>query len=312
MKKTIIALAVAAAMVPALAAAEGASVSGYTDITWTHDDNTNVFAAKAEIDFRNTTGSVTTGVDLDLGLGGTAGAALQHDEVNVEQAFFAWSAAENVTVIAGLFNNPIGLEKEDSIDKPTTKDSSIYHVLDAATSLHPGNNVSGLAVAYDAGVATVTVGLLNEIQVASGGKDDNSIALVINASPVENLDLELGYVTMDDTAGLMVPSALDINASYKMGAFGVTAEILDVDGLEDLMISLGGSFHVSDSTSIDIEYDITDAADAAALHVGESEIRLAAWHDLADNLTVGAGYNVTDNGAAGDDESVIIEFFTTF
>ncbi len=299
MKKNLIALAVAATMVPAIAAAEGASISGYTDITWTHDNSTNIFWATAEVDIRNTVDSVTVGLDLDIDA--------VTGNLDAEQAFFAWGAAENLTIIAGKFNNPIGLEAEDSIDKPGTKSGAIYNALDAATSLHAGNNISGLAVAYNAGVATVTVGILNEIQAASGPNDDNSFALIVNASPVEGLDLELGYVTMDDSIGLMAANALDINLAYKMDAIGFTFEMLDVDGLNDQLYGLGFSYDVAEGTSVNVAYDMDDNMISGY----ETEIRLTAWHDLADNLTVGAGYNLADNGNS-DDESVIIEFFATF
>lgn len=303
MKKNIIALAVAAAMVPAFAAAEGATVSGFTDITWTHDNDTNIFAASAEVDFRNTMGDVTVGVDLDLGLGGTAGTALGHDETNLEQAFFAWNAAENVTVIAGLFNNPIGLDGGDALGAPTTQNGLIASSIDAATALHPGNNISGLAVAYNAGVATVTVGLLNEIQGASG-EDDNSFALVVNAAPVEGLDLELGYVTMDETLGTLGSSALDINASYDFGMAKATVEILDVDAWDDLLVGVGIYAGVADKTNVGFRFETNDNAD-------QEQTNLVASYELAENLEVFAGYNIMSMGST-DDEQVVIEFIATF
>ncbi len=297
MKKKLIALAVAAAMAPALAAAEGASVSGYTDITWTHDNDTNLFWATAEIDFRNTAGDVTVGLDLDVDA--VTGA------LDVEQAFFAWGAAENVTVIAGKFNNPIGMDAEDSLDQPTTETGLIYRTLDAATGLHTGNNVSGLAVAYNAGVATVTVGLLNEITGGGnvGGNGDNSIALVVNASPVEGLDLEFGYVTMDNNTGLG-DSAWDLNVSFNTGPITVTAEILEVDGYDDMLYGFGGYYDVMEGTQVGLRYESDDQNDT-------TQINLVAWHDLADNLTVGLGYNINEV-ANVDDENAIVEFLAKF
>ncbi len=298
MKKNLIALAVAATMVPAIAAAEGASISGYTDITWTHDNDTNLFWATAEVDFRNTIDSVTVGVDLDVDA--VTGA------LDVEQAFFAWGAAENVTVIAGKFNNPIGMDAEDTLDQPTTEAGLIYSALaNTATALHAGNNVSGLAVAYNAGVATITVGLLNEITGGGNvsGNGDNSIALVVNASPIEGLDLEFGYVTMDDTSGLG-SNAWDLNASFNTGPITVTAEILAVDALNDELYGIGAYYDVLEGTQVGIRYESNDNAD-------QTQINLIAWHDLADNLTVGAGYNINET-ANVDDENVIIEFLAKF
>ncbi len=319
MKKNLIALAVAATMVPAIAAAEGASISGYADILWIHDNSNNAFTAATEIDFRNTVGTVTVGVDLDIMLGGTAGTALATDEINLEQAFFAWGAMDNLTVIAGLFNNPIGLDAEDALDQPTTQAGLIYGTLDAATGLHVGNNVSGLAVAYNAGVATVTVAVLNEITGGgnvseylgnpSSAGSDNSIALVVNASPIEGLDLEFGYVTMDDNAALG-DSAWDLNASFNTGPITVTAEILEVDGWDDMLYGLGGYYDVLEGTQVGLRYESNSNNENTA--AVEEQINLVAWHDLADNLTVGAGYNINTNGNGGDDEQAVIEFLATF
>ena len=297
MKKNMIALAVAAAMVPGFAAAEGATISGYNDITWTHDDDTNTFWATTEVDIRNTMGDVTVGADIDIDLG--------NGNVVLEQSFFAWNAAENVTVIGGKFNNPIGLDAEDTLDQPTTQAGLIYSALDAATALHDGNNISGLAVAYNAGVATVTVGLLNEIQNATGPNDDNSYALVVNASPVEGLDLELGYVTMDEDAGTLGSSALDINASFNTGPVTVTAEILDVDALDDVLYGVAGYYDVLEGTQVGLRYESNDNG------AGTDQTNLIVWHDLADNLILGAGYNVESTGS-DDNEQFVVEFLAKF
>lgn len=296
MKKNMIALAVAAAMVPGFAAAEGATISGYNDITWTHDNDTNTFWATTEVDIRNTMGDVTVGADIDIDLG--------NGNVVLEQSFFAWNAAENITVIGGKFNNPIGLDAEDTLDHPTTQAGLIYNTLDTATALHDGNNISGLAVAYDAGVATVTVGLLNEIQAGSTADEDNSYALVVNAAPVEGLDLELGYVTMDGAFQGLGDSALDINASFNTGPITVTAEILDVDALDDILYGFGGYYDVMEGTQVGARYESNDNADT-------DQVNLIVWHDLADNLILGAGYNVVSTGS-DDDEQFAIEFLAKF
>jgi len=314
MKKNMIALAVAAAMVPGFAAAEGATISGYNDITWTHDNDSNLFWATTEVDIRNTMGDVTVGADIDINLLNSDNA---NNAVVLEQAFFAWNAAENVTVIGGKFNNPIGLDAEDTLDQPTTQAGLIYGILDTATGLHDGNNISGLAVAYDAGVATVTVGLLNEIQGQGNvstytstdtQNDDNSIALVVNASPVEGLDLELGYVTMDDDAGTLGSSALDINASFNTGPITVTAEILDVDAYDDILYGVAGYYDVLEGTQVGLRYESNDNAEAG---VGTDQTNLIVWHDLADNLILGAGYNMLSTGS-DDDEQFVVEFLAKF
>ncbi len=166
MKKNLIALAVAAVMAPGFAAAEGASISGFADITHTSnsDVDQSVFNANGEIDVRNTMGSVTVGVDVDLFLHGDNydAAVADNDSATLEQAFFAWKATDAVTVIGGVFNNPIGWDAEDAPDMDMTSHTLSYNALDAATDLY-GNNLAGVAAAFAAGPATITAAVLNDM-----------------------------------------------------------------------------------------------------------------------------------------------------
>lgn len=335
MKKTIIALAVAAAMVPALAAAEGASISGFNDITLTSDNDTTTFGAATEIDVRSTVGAVTVGADIDFDLNGGTG-----NNVNVEQAFFAWGAAENLTVIAGVINNPIGLEGEDSTDINTATHGQIYNILDGQTALD-GNNIAGLAVAYNAGVATVTVALLNDIRGTNN--ESNSIALVVNASPVENLNLELGYVTQDDkqadgtstedltNTGTLssvanVGSAgnvINLNATYDIAGATLGFEYLAADNVVDSAIGLHAAYKVNDKVGVNFRYDVVAygstamGTDIGALAEDTTSTTLSVKYKIADNLSVKAEYKISDDSVLGtnntvDDEVAKIKFVATF
>ena len=343
MKKNLIALAVAATMVPAIAAAEGASVSGFTDISLTADNKMNLFLANAEVDFRNTSGAVTVGLDVDFSLAGNggnnAGLSGPNDSAAIEQAFFAWGAAENLTVIAGVINNPIGLEGQDGTDINTVSFGQIKGILDDQTALY-GNNIAGLAAAYDAGVATITVALLNDIRHTN--LESNSIALVINSSPVEGLNLELGYVTQDDkdAAGASsedltntgtlssvtnVGSAgnvLDINATYDIAGATIGLEILTADNIVDRAIGLHLDYKVNDQIGVNFRYDtVSYGSTAAGVDLSNiddtTSTTLALSYVVADNLTVYAEYKSTDDivmatGKAVDDSAGALGFIATF
>ncbi len=216
MKKKLLPLAIAAAMAPGFASA--ADVSGFADIIYTitddHaavgtdmksgtadddliNDNEGSFNANAEVDFSaSPADGVTVRVDLDLGLPAlnSAPGGGATDSADIEQAFFAWGATEGVTIIGGVFNNPIGHEAEDAPDMDFSSRGAVYTALDSQTAL-PGDNVAGLAAAFAVGPATITAGLLNDIGETD---DNNSIALVVNASPMAGLDLEFGYVSQED------------------------------------------------------------------------------------------------------------------
>jgi len=245
MKKKLLPLAIAAAMVPGFAAA--ADVSGFTDITYTiSDDQTAAtpsttegkFVANAEVDFSaSPADGVTVRVDVDLALagngGGNAGLSGPADSATIEQAFFAWGATEGVTVLGGVFNNPIGMECGDAPCMWGTQGGVVGNILNNQTTL-AGNNVAGLAAAFAVGPATVTVGYLNDLQLAD---EENSVALVVNYSPMEGLDLELGTATQKTGA----EDVLDLNVSYA------------IPGVEGLSVALD---YLSPDKVIDSAYEL--------------------------------------------------------
>jgi hypothetical protein len=337
MKKKMIALAVAAAMVPAFAAAEGASVSGFADITLTSDNDTNVFGAAAEIDVRNTIGSVTVGADVDFNLGtnDTAGTETA-GTATLEQAFFAWGAAENLTIIGGAFNNPIGLEGEDGTDIDTATFGQIKNILDNQTALY-GNNVAGLAAAYDAGVATVTLALLNDI--GHTNTEENSIAVVVNAAPVEGLNLELGYVTQEDQkadgsygialgstiSGTQAGSAgnvLDINGTFAVAGATIGLEYLTADNIVDSAIGLHLDYAINDQIGVNVRYDtvafgeLADGTDISN-YDDMTSTTLTGRYQIEENLTAYVEWKTEDDvtvgsGDAVDDEKGTIGFIANF
>ena len=244
MKKKLLPLAIAAAMAPGFAAA--ADTSGFVDIVYTITDDQAAgtttpsptegkFTAAAELDITaSPADGVTTRIDLDVAAGSNT--------IEVEQAFFAWGATEGVTVIGGMFNNPIGMEAGDAPDMWGTNGGVVGNILNQQTALY-GNNVAGLAVAGAVGPATVTVGYLNDLDQTN---EENSIALVVNASPMEGLDLELGFVTQADVAknAGSAESVTDFNVSYAIPNVEGLSVALDyltagkiVDSAYELMVN---------------------------------------------------------------------------
>lgn len=321
MKKNLIALAVAAAMVPGFAAAEGASVSGFADITYTNDDDTSVFNANGEIDVRNTMGAVTVGVDVDVYLHGTAydAAVANNDSATLEQAFFAWKATDAVTVIGGVFNNPIGWDAEDAPDMDMTSHTLSYNALDDQTDLY-GNNLAGVAAAFAVGPATITAAVLNDIgHKDSDGNpsvDDHSFAVVANFAAMEGLDIEAGYVTQADdnglhgtpnTNGLGVGNVADVNATFKQGPLTVKFDYFMPSEVIDSIIGIYGRYNINEQVGVAARYEVSspdtgDDTTAATLY---------ASYALADNLSVAAEWRSEDDGT-NDDDAATLEFIAKF
>ena len=345
-KKNMVALAVAGALVSPLAAmAEDAEVSGFIDVIG-NSDAAAVFVADAEVDVSKKVGAVTVRVDVDVRLAGNsttasldadgngvvtaaeAAAYSTSDSANLEQAYFAWAATEQVTVLGGLFNNPIGQELEDAPDMDFTSHSITYNILNHQTGLY-GNNVAGVAAAAAVGPATVTLAVVDDLGFATndaGDKGKTSVALVVNATPMTGLDLELGYVTQDDqedgfgdptTAG----DVLDFNAAFNTGPVTVGLDYLAADNFVDSAINLWAGFNVDDKLNLKARYEVVAIEDSGSLD-DPTKTTLYATYAISSNLSAALEYSTGSNddttglvtGVTGivDDDVTTLEFIGTF
>jgi len=321
MKKRLIAIATLAAL-PAISFAGGATVSGFADITYTNDNDISAFGAAAEIDVENKlSDKVSVRVDTDLSLTGNGATSSTLDEdgnptgtstsaATIEQAFFAFAAHEKVTVLGGVFNNPIGLEKEDAPDMPAISKGQIWGILDGQTALY-GNNVAGVAAAAAVGPATITLGVLNDIGNADNEK--NSFALVANVTPVKGLDLELGYVTQEDTdATPTAGNVVDFNAVYSIAGATVSLDYLAGENVVDSAVEVGLGYAVTDKIGVYARYDVVDYnKDYMNDKKDTTTTTLYASYQLASNLLVAAEYHIADDGN-DDDAMAGLEFIATF
>ena len=321
MKKNVIALAVAAAMAPGFAAAADSKVSGFADITYINADadadvlgngkETSAFVANAEVDFASKLSDiVSVRVDTDLSLatnGGINAAAITGgpaDSAAIEQAYFAASVAEGVTVIGGVFNNPIGWQAVDVVDRYQSANLLTYDVLNGQTALY-GNNIAGVAVAGDLGPVTVTGAVLNDI---GGLTDKNSVALVVNASPVAGLDLELGYVTQEtdhedggstiDTAG----NVTDFNATYKNAGLTLGLEYLTAEELLDTGLAITANYMFTPALGATVAYSSLDGDGFG--NDADTRTSVAGIWNIADNLVSKLEFTTDDAGDGADSTSV--------
>ena len=175
MEKKLLSLAVAAAVASPLSVmADVPEVSGFIDVIYTATDEASdpvtgtnptegKFTVDGEVDFvgqLNERAAVRVDVDVMDTLGSGSSASL-------EQARFDWSLTDGITLIGGLFNNPVGWEGHDAPDLYQTTHGLIWNTLDAQTN-EGGNNLIGLAIAADLELVSVIVALTDDI----GGVDE--------------------------------------------------------------------------------------------------------------------------------------------
>ncbi len=338
MNKKLIAMAIAGVFaVPMAAQAEGVAISGFADIIF--DADSSSFGADAEIDFIKTVGAVTGRLDIDADLvlndgNGSAGieqalfawgvndtvtliggvfnnpigqdaedapdmnftthsavynilnhqTALDGNNIaGIEQALFAWGVNDTVTLIGGVFNNPIGQDAEDAPDMNFTTHTAVYNILDHQTALD-GNNIAGIAGAFNFGAATLTVAFLNDIQQVT---DENSVAAVLNLSLVEGLALELGYVTQETGA----ENVANLNASYTTGAFTLGLDYLAPDEIIDSAYNVWVGYGAGD-------FGVKVFTEAVAWDAGGDDTTnsgIYGSYQLNDNLAAAIQYSTGDD-----------------
>lgn len=308
MKKTLIALAVAALVAPGLAAAEGATVSGLANIgfvgaaasntspagTFDNTSATNQFGAVAEIDVVNDFGGNVTGrVDIDYNAITSA--------ANVEQAFFAYKAADSLTVLGGIFNNPLNYEHQDAGARILNSQGQIAKIFDGQTGLYQ-NNVAGVVGAMNLGVATVNVGVLDQLshQVGTNGEAQNSYVAQVVVAPMDGLNIKAGYVTQNKNLGTgTAGNVWDVNAEFKTGPVKVAAEFMGADKIVDMGAALYGSFMINDQLGVGARYDTVSYEAAGSKDTTSASLNVG--YQVAKNLKAALEYRTDDNGTKTDD-----------
>ena len=301
MKKSVLALAVLGAFTANTATADTATVSGFADIVYTisddaadpadnctvsatencKNDTEGKFGASAEVDFTATPADgVTVRVDVDLELDGS-------DSGNIEQAYLAWGATDNVTILGGVFNNPIGAEAEDAPDMWGTNHGVVWNILDHQTALD-GDNIAGLAGAFGLGPVTLTVAYLNEIQHVD---EENSMAFVVNYAPIEGLDLELGHVTQEEGA----ENVSNFNVGYTgIEGLAVGLDYLAADEIVDAAYELSGKYTLPMGLGFGLRLEAVEWAEDGADDTERTTFHIS--YQVASNFTAILEFADGDHG----------------
>ncbi|MDY6828520.1 MAG: porin [Pseudomonadota bacterium] len=316
MKKKLLSLIVAGALAPVVHADVDTDVSGFIDVIYTAiDDAADVaggdnpserkFLADGEVDFSAAlSDNVTVRVDVNLYLD----PATDQDSAEIEQAFFAATLAEPLTLLGGVFNNPIGWEAEDAPDLYQTSHSWNWAMLDNQTALS-GNNVAGVALAAALEGVTITGAVLNDLQHEA---EENSFALLVNASPIDGLALEAGYVTQEKEGivnlgamDLGTGDVLDLNASYTFEGWTIAGEVMLPSELVDQSILLLVNYAIPNTPVAvtaryeTISYDVSGVEDP-------TRFTLAGSYEIAKNLFALLEYANTDEDSPFSNEGDVV------
>jgi len=322
MKKKLIAMAVAGAVAAPLAAQAGdVNVSGFGDVVYTAKnesaDNTggstgtdnptqNRFTANGEIDVSGTQGAVTGRIDVDLEIAGNGNVSANGESGRIEQAFASWAINDAVTVLGGVFNNPLGYEQEDVPNMDFVTHNAVWGIMDNQTSL-VGNNVAGVAAAFGLGQVDLTAAILNNLRqddTFADTAEKNSFAINANATPMENLNVEAGFVSQEDFNATKNPNSagniFDINANYNYMGFKVGGDYLAPSDVVDSAYTFWGGYDFGNGFGVKVRYDAVswDTTVFGSSVDDTTATSLYVSYEPAENLSLALEYKNGDNNPA--------------
>ncbi len=338
MNKKLIAMATAAALALPMSAVQAemghdtaVKASGYVDTVFTLSDDSGQFApaptntkekkfhTDGEVDVTATQGAVTGRIDVDV----------TDTNAQFEQAFFSWAANDTFTFNAGRMNTPMGLE---AVDVPNINHISHGQIFDLFES-----NIEGATVDFDLGQASVTAGVLNDVNTPAVD-EENSYIIAGSATVMDGLSVAGAFRSADDAvvAGVATSAgnAWDLNATFAQDMFSVSAEIFGTDGITtaapalpanatgaqfsaytgalaaraDLAWALSGTFAINDMFSVAGRYDNVSYNPAAMEDT--TSITLTGAYEAAENLEFLAEWRNDDYGTL-DNSSVKLEAIVT-
>ena len=310
-------------------------VSGYTDIRYNvqeDDDSANVtatgdgqagnFSATGELDFVASGDGATVRIDLDIlnALDPNPQADTTFDFfVDVEQlniSFGVPGAEDMVSLTAGIFNSPFGLEGQDSPDIPFANNGMLW-------SMVASNLVGIMATVSPAEGTSINLGYVHDRDDATGlGERANEFVITANVDVAEGIGVGLGYFAEEeDVTGTNGGDQIDLYVTADLGTVDVAVEYLMADP-DTGTVGFDSGYGVSVGTdlgmvSADLRYEFAEFEGAVTPEV--TALSLAIGYELAANTEVRLDYTntVVENDPVAlvpdySSDDIVIQFVTTF
>lgn len=239
-------------------------------------------------------------------------AGSDEDAFEVGQAYFMHNLNDSWQLRGGLFDSNLTADAGAAVDMEFTQNSLLFSQVLAGVG---GEVLKGLAVTGMVGPANVMVAYANDTSIATG-EGKNSIAVLVNGSPMEGLDLELGLLTQEDDPATTTPGAVgnlvDINGTYMINGFTVGLDYLmggdPEDGEFDSGYSFWGGYDFGNGFNVKARFEsLSPEGDGDDLEATE----LYASYALSENLLVALDLHNLDDGTT-DFDTNSIEFVATF
>ncbi|MDH4228451.1 MAG: outer membrane beta-barrel protein [Nitrospirota bacterium] len=284
MKKSIMAAVAAAAFMGlgTVGTAVAADVSGFADIRYHalmdveglaatasllqgfSAPQAGQFSLNAEVDVIHKADDATVRIDLDLlnalnpngptetGNTDVAVGAFNGEpvfsQVTVEQANVSMPLNDMISLTAGLFNTPFGMEGQDATDVNFAYQGALQHTV-------PSNVGGAMVTVAPTDQVSVKAGYTNARSDVTGAFDRaNDYFVVASFAPSETMAVTAGYQTDNGTTGGIknaVGNQIDVNVTADLGMANVAAEYLVGDPAT-------GSNNFDSGYGLTLGYDVMD------------------------------------------------------
>jgi len=302
-------------LIPMASFAAGPKMSGFIDTGFVLSDGTTAAGVPSQLEMRYFTSAE---LDFELDAGSKANVRLDVDFPDfggtniavVEQAYAAFSVDTKTKLSVGIMNNPFGWEKQDAPDMYTISAGLIAWFWDDQTS-RDGNNIQGTLVEHNAGDFKIFGGIVNDLGYVP---EEISILIGVTASPVRNLEITGGLVTMDDTAAAAAGNIINVNATWKNGPLMVGGELIMPGQFVDQGLGVLGNYKVNREFSVTGRYNMLNFEAPGTDSV--SSVTFAGLYELDKNIFINGEFasidDATNATGLGDGAIISLELLGTF
>lgn len=307
----------AIAAMPSLAQADGfdlsekLSVSGFIDMSMSYTDPDNASSTSStgldqfEIDFLfNFDEKLSAQVDLEYQDNGNG------EEVHVEQAYFSYAVAEDLSFKAGRFLSYSGWETED----PT---GLFQYSGTGYAKYFYGGYQQGMSLKYGNGSFDAALSLINDIGDLEGeGRNSKKpgAELMLAYYPTESWTIKAFYLTDEEASSGEQSRQINVWTSYVINGWTVALETNTSENSSAAVGSYGVDAEASgslamvnyafDKFGVTVRYHEWDVEDASGAVVEDmTGITLSPSYAVSDNLLLVAEYRLDTNEITNEDTS---------
>ncbi len=277
-----------------VAAAPSQYITGYADFHYRKDEGHGKFLTSAEVGVASAKENVLVNVEADLFFHREVeDDGEEADAIVAEQAYLTLAAGDELAIKGGVFNNPLGLEKEDAPNRPNITPGLVLDFLDDQTSLY-GNNLTGLALIQGTEGSTYSFAVLNDI--GDNSDSEYSYLLMATLGSPDDSNITVGGLSQRHGSGDILVTRFTLRPGP---SFMVALEYLETHQRVDNILGLQFGFVSAGGHNLSLRHDRLDF-NAIGANDPHTATTLTLSQTLASNVELRLEYRRDDTGQAID------------